>query len=1516
MLLQEHKLADPFDIEVASAWALSIGYKSVWQPAVRFESGKASAGVAIFVVSGLGVRPACEKEAADSEGRLVFAMVNMPGFDLLVASAYLHDSVGLSEANVVELARIGLCLREAGTHFVVGADWNMQPEVLSEVGYEQKLGGQFFGVESADTCRKSTGGFSNLDFFAVSLGLADTVEEVRLCEAEAYNPHKPVVLSFAARQVDLLVWAWLAPQELPMERVVPEAESEVDWSAAFEAAVAAKEAAQDTDEIARATLDHAYELWANTAERQLAMATGTKLFKEGLRARPPRFGWRPALLQRLPPKYESSQQARPWCWLRDTAAKLHHACLAGEEVKLKKLHQLLATNRPSLLDGDEELRQATALLEQLAGRLRRHSQAGPSEGLLTELELFADEVEHKLADKKAEDRANNESSWQGWAKEATAGAARAAHKLIKKTMPWVATTTVLSGGMVTASPRALLEAEGRKWQGIWGARLASSVREPPALPQGLPRRSPMLRRLSPRELRELGKRFGKHTAGSLDGFRLQHLALLSEPGLQALSEILLATDQHGFTPTPTEHISMPMLAKPAGGHRLIGLFSFYYRVWSAGRRPYSAEWEAKWDEAFFAAGKGRGPIEVMWKVAARSEAKALQGGVAASLTWDLASFYEYIDHQLLADRAIADDFPLQVLRTALRAYLGPRHITCDGCCHEGLVAIRSIVAGCSQATTLVKVYYRRPLLSWSATWVTIQLDVYLDDFTMAIFGTEEDGFVLVRGAKAMHELIENQLRCQVSVKKCGLAATTKKLAMNIRAGLGKLAGPGYLSYKCLGIDSVAGRTRASAKTATTMASRFVKAGRKQRRLRLFTKVVPGGVAKLFVSGVRPTATYGAEARGMANSQLLRLRKMQVAATFKQPAARSRTATLCLLGDAALPLAFAAVLRWARETWVANTSPRSTSIGLGELAAMWRTVARKWPRSFAQARGPIGAAKLELDRAGWLWPSPFVLQDDEGEFIQLTTWSPQAVKDRLFSSANRRNEAHFAQKHGADEVSFEAAKAFLASSANTVAAKTVAKTLVTGGFWPAQRLADAGYDHPPGCPLCGAPSDTMWHRLWRCSAPAVKVIREKTVIRAMIDRAVEAGEDSLIYTKGLLPNLGRYFPGPETEEVIVTETWDGQQWQPCQPEGFSLGGQVAFSDGSFSCWQRARASTGRAGWAVVSVDASGDPVARAYGPLWAPHKQSAPSSEWGACSMAARIKGTAAPPLLLWVDCQQVVSAFGRSWRRRLHPSAFHAGHFVGMLREGGGEVRIRAEKATAHLKEKVGLENLVGEEFWQAKGNDLADEAAKRGRRMHPRASPLNKLLADALWQDALATFQLAAQLVSHWPRHPRLGRKHPRQGEVRSAAAKATAPPPLQPGELQHGVVRKGPAYWACRWCSRAARSGRTAAALAQARCSGLPGFLVDLVGDKGGHQLHVGHSKETGLFLICTACGAYATSQPVFLRQTCLGPSMAAGRRAAVRLYDEGWFPDYKKRHKISDKMRFDIFVEQVRAAHEAEG
>ncbi len=81
-----------------------------------------------------------------------------------------------------------------------------------------------------------------------------------------------------------------------------------------------------------------------------------------------------------------------------------------------------------------------------------------------------------------------------------------------------------------------------------------------------------------------------------------------------------------------------------------------------------------------------------------------KGGAAATILWDLESFFETVDRQKLYKRAGETSFPLPALRLALGVYSSPRVLALGGRLAREIWPTRGVGAGCGMACTLVKVY--------------------------------------------------------------------------------------------------------------------------------------------------------------------------------------------------------------------------------------------------------------------------------------------------------------------------------------------------------------------------------------------------------------------------------------------------------------------------------------------------------------------------------------------------------------------------------------------------------------------------------------------------------------------------------------------------------------------------------------------------------------------------------------------------------------------------------------------
>ena len=68
-----------------------------------------------------------------------------------IISIYLWTSEGLTERNLALLHRLKLLVRTLKGPWIVGGDWNVEPELLQSSGWARYLKGQIFATEGP-TC--------------------------------------------------------------------------------------------------------------------------------------------------------------------------------------------------------------------------------------------------------------------------------------------------------------------------------------------------------------------------------------------------------------------------------------------------------------------------------------------------------------------------------------------------------------------------------------------------------------------------------------------------------------------------------------------------------------------------------------------------------------------------------------------------------------------------------------------------------------------------------------------------------------------------------------------------------------------------------------------------------------------------------------------------------------------------------------------------------------------------------------------------------------------------------------------------------------------------------------------------------------------------------------------------------------------------------------------------------------------------------------------------------------------
>ncbi len=572
------------------------------------------------------------------------------------------------------------------------------------------------------------------------------VQHVEAIECAGIKTHVPVAVQMYPRAAAMKALYVRPPPRIPRENVFGPIPVPMNWGEALEMAERAVEAARrGTRDEAEDKLERAYKTWADTAEQELCDVTGTCLPKAGLRGLRPNIVWRSILPEKAP--REGYPRAAVAMNLHGVAQELGRiaGCGANDLTRDRRgadgeaTLQAMADHEGTVEDEDELAEQDDddmthdghgviddiissldavtdqpmhdEVLTDLTNRVRLAAaelracpagngltQGGRGEDLREQIRSLRDEAGKMQEKIRREEEAEAKKSWEAWLTDGFDKGAKNAHLFSKEPEGWTPTATraTVDYPIISSDPVALQEEQRRKYAARWGAADTPHRYEwedRTALP-----------RLTPEVIRQASLSHKITTAETFEGMHPRHFSLLSDGGLEVVAALMEAAELLGCVPRQLQLATMPLIGKPKGGYRGIGVLPGFYRVWGRARRREADAWERQHKRAYFSASEGNGAVDTVWRQAARQEAGVAEGKEAAGLIYDLEAFYELIDRGLLVCRARDADFPLPVLRLALGMYAAPRVLSMRGRASRELHPVRGIIAGCPLATTLVKVF--------------------------------------------------------------------------------------------------------------------------------------------------------------------------------------------------------------------------------------------------------------------------------------------------------------------------------------------------------------------------------------------------------------------------------------------------------------------------------------------------------------------------------------------------------------------------------------------------------------------------------------------------------------------------------------------------------------------------------------------------------------------------------------------------------------------------------------------
>ena len=396
-----------------------------------------------------------------------------------------------------------------------------------------------------------------------------------------------------------------------------------------------------------------------------------------------------------------------------------------------------------------------------------------------------------------------------------------------------------------------------------------------------------------------------------------------------------------------------------------------------------------------------------------------------------------------------------------------------------------------------------------------------------------------------------------------------------------------------------------------------------------------------------------------------------------------------------------------------------------------------------------------------------------------------------------------------------------------------------------------------CSRCGADTDSVFHRLWVCSASRAKrdaTVTDKAGPAALLVKYRAAGGKMALYmdiaaTRAIIPDLVGDITAPFVErgEGCLARPLDG--WSG-----------TVYTDGS--CYHNREINKPRAGYGVAVISTDGTVCGRLFGAVPIHLPQSAAAGEAYAVLRARQHIGG---PLRVASDNAAVVQNMA-NLRDAIAPNKALAGVYTKLLR--------LAEVATTVVRKVTGHQAALlypaGTLAWEdAVGNTAADAAANLGTQRHTFDA-----VKAGVMHDLAVVAQAAVRIgAAEWDKWGSMGKF---SQYLRAPAADAL-PRTIQP---RHRWVREAGTRYRCLACARvtSSLSCRIIAGPCRGRLS--PSGVSAVLRNCNGHRLVAVYVGQVHPHLACTKCGAWAAGRPIKLSAACTEHPTAAGRAALRRL------------------------------------
>ena len=1427
--------------------AAGLGWSARYSPALRTSELGHSGGTGVAAREGVGIRD-LEPLPTDVEwpprhrfSATVVDVVLWKG--VFAGSVYLQDGVGFAGVNIGILNMVAQVLRAYGGPFVLAGDFNMSPGELRESGWAHALSAKVVDAEGVPTYIAGAAATS-LDFFVVSEVLMPAVVSVQVVQDSGQvKKHRPVQLRMRGMSRDSKVQRLRKPKPFPVAQPVG---CDRRPPGDYEQLIAEAQAAEG-----QAGLDRCYDRWVGCVQTELVdrydcyLPSGEQDSRFLGRDRPCRAVWVPLVRPGCPSRAMGTAESRMW---RSLGNRLQHlailrrsqACAGRVRADAELVSKLRSFRcpfaapptlwatweyyRPFLSVAEPELIQWVASW--------MHQEATRQEGL------------------EASARAR---SWKHWAAvTAMQDNGRLAHRFTKAPPPWQPTPVDEEGRMLDMQQWAGRAAG--EWHQLWDVH--SGADEEPIdweeLVQGVEVPLPTLE-----QLRQVGSSFGQYTAIGRDCLHPKQIVSCSDGCLEACLALWALMFRLGRVPSNLALLVIALLPKPTGGTRPIGIFPSSIRMMARWTRwSVSSVWEASHPRSYWFGEAGKSCDVCTWRQALSAEYAVEVGQSSGTGLIDMHRAYEMVSHKQLVQNARRYGFNLRLLRFTLATYCMARVIQFRQIATEFVQVAGTLVAGCSHATTLLRLCLMGALDTVAQKWPSADLAVVVDDIQFQSMGRAASvGRVLAGAVRMARRYLAEDCHMVVSEPKFVVISSDLELDAQLASrGLGKSLAR---TTRNLGVDFAGGRSQ----RCQVRKSRLKKL---RARLPMFRRLRAAGARTktLARTGINPAALYGVGVTGIGNTYLKEARVVCRSAFQLSVAGRSLLLDLELAGrgtDPAYRAHLEPVLYFCRalwDTWVPRAhlirAFSSASRRVGQLAHPW-----------AGVKGPASAVAATIFRVGWRVDEnmPTRWTTHVGVVDVLET-PPRAVAVLMQQAVERWLWAEERAKH--PELSILTPTPYLEPLHRLLSRQgadwgprqqACLRSAACAGIWPQARLFGCGLAETDTCQACSQEVGTTWHSLYGC--PMSEGFRQQYDCPVLFQQAQQR-KGLPLWTRALMPDPSWSFPAPILKLDVVWEL---------EPPGGVLEGE-GFGDGSgiFPTSRRMR----RCGWGLVVYTRGVGVTARLRGPLpgW---QQEVPAAESMALLVYLENVGIVSPKFT--TDCRFVVDTFHRG------PMFSSDGWFVyaGIWRriwekvQDIGHGTVDVQWIPAHTALGAVDEGRIT--FLQREMNKQADALAKKGAAMHPvcEATVLRVARTEKV-VNQVAKFigRLLSRVGTEWPKDSEACRT--RRSSLclpRFMARRAAARTDFHGGAVRAKGHRLIEDFSRVR-CIDCLSSANSRASLCQRGC---PLRVV-------GFHVHRAHKLlNTAGVVWCRVCGAYSQFKVRGLRRACKGPRVSLARERLLR-------------------------------------